>query len=52
MLEMASLGSKVLQSRSVEFAGNYRVPTRVLSSLTDPLMPLRRRSQLGHPDFV
>ena len=36
MLEMASLGSKVLQIRSVEFAGNYRVPTRVLSSLTDP----------------
>ncbi|MEJ7808626.1 MAG: aspartate kinase, partial [Telluria sp.] len=28
MLELASLGSKVLQSRSVEFAGNYRVPTR------------------------
>src|SRR5690606_2448645 len=34
MLEMASLGSKVLQNRSVEFAGNYRMPTRVLSSLT------------------
>ncbi|MDO9191345.1 MAG: aspartate kinase, partial [Undibacterium sp.] len=29
MLEMASLGSKVLQIRSVEFAGNYRMPTRV-----------------------
>ncbi|MGO3746780.1 MAG: aspartate kinase, partial [Alcaligenes aquatilis] len=28
MLEMASLGSKVLQSRSVEFAGKYRVPVR------------------------
>lgn len=40
MLEMASLGSKVLQIRSVEFAGKYRVPTRVLSSLTDPLMSL------------
>ncbi|WP_459668545.1 aspartate kinase, partial [Achromobacter xylosoxidans] len=40
MLEMASLGSKVLQIRSVEFAGKYRVPTRVLSSLTDPLIPL------------
>ena len=40
MLEMASLGSKVLQIRSVEFAGKYRVKTRVLSSLTDPLMPL------------
>lgn len=36
ILEMASLGSKVLQIRSVEFAGKYRVPTRVLSSLTDP----------------
>jgi len=40
MLEMASLGSKVLQIRSVEFAGKYRVPTRVLSSLTDPDMSL------------
>lgn len=40
MLEMASLGSKVLQIRSVEFAGKYRVPTRVLSSLTDPNMSL------------
>ena len=40
MLEMASLGSKVLQIRSVEFAGKYKVKTRVLSSLTDPLMPL------------
>ncbi len=40
MLEMASLGSKVLQIRSVEFAGKYRVPTRVLSSLTDPAMSL------------
>lgn len=40
MLEMASLGSKVLQIRSVEFAGKYKVRTRVLSSLTDPLMPL------------
>ena len=37
---MASLGSKVLQIRSVEFAGKYRVRTRVLSSLTDPLIPL------------
>jgi aspartate kinase len=47
MLEMASLGSKVLQSRSVEFAGNYRVPTRVLSSLTDPLMPLAEEASSG-----
>ncbi len=32
MLEMASLGAKVLQIRSVEFAGKYNVPLRVLSS--------------------
>src|SRR6266496_3661868 len=36
MLEMASLGSKVLQIRSVEFAGKYRVKLRVLSSFDDP----------------
>jgi aspartate kinase len=47
MLEMASLGSKVLQIRSVEFAGNYQVPTRVLSSLTDPLMPLEEEANSG-----
>ncbi|RCS59624.1 aspartate kinase [Parvibium lacunae] len=47
MLEMASLGSKVLQIRSVEFAGKYRVPTRVLSSLTDPLMSLEQEMQSG-----
>ncbi|OFC29778.1 aspartate kinase [Acidithiobacillus caldus] len=35
MMEMASLGAKVLQTRSVEFAMNYRVPVRVLSSFTD-----------------
>jgi aspartate kinase len=35
MLEMASLGSKVLQIRSVEFAGKYKVPLRVLSSFGD-----------------
>jgi aspartate kinase len=35
MLEMASLGSKVLQIRAVEFAGKYRVPLRVLSSFTE-----------------
>lgn len=32
MLELASLGAKVLQTRSVEFAGKYKVPLRVLSS--------------------
>lgn len=35
MLEMASLGSKVLQIRAVEFAGKYKVPLRVLSSFQD-----------------
>ena len=35
MLEMASLGSKILQIRSVEFAGKYNVPLRVLSSFQD-----------------
>jgi len=35
MLEMASMGSKVLQIRSVEFAGKYKVPLRVLSSFVD-----------------
>lgn len=35
MIEMASLGSKVLQIRSVEFAGKYNVPLRVLSSFKD-----------------
>jgi aspartate kinase len=35
MLEMASLGSKVLQIRAVEFAGKYQVPLRVLSTFKD-----------------
>lgn len=35
MIEMASLGSKVLQIRSVEFAGKYQVPLRVLSSFDE-----------------
>jgi aspartate kinase len=35
MLEMASLGSKVLQIRAVEFAGKYNIPLRVLSSFTE-----------------
>ncbi len=47
MLEMASLGSKVLQIRSVEFAGKYRVPVRVLSSLTDPTMSLDEELRSG-----
>ena len=47
MLEMASLGSKVLQTRSVEFAGKYKVPLRVLSSLTDPLIALDEEARSG-----
>ncbi len=47
MLEMASLGSKVLQIRSVEFAGRFRVPVRVLSSLTDPLGSLQEEMRAG-----
>ena len=47
MLELASLGSKVLHIRSVEFAGKYRVKTRVLSSLTDPLIPLEEEMRSG-----
>ena len=47
MLEMASLGSKVLQIRSVEFAGKYKVKLRVLSSLTDPDIALNEEENSG-----
>ncbi len=47
MLEMASLGSKVLQIRSVEFAGKYKVKLRVLSSLTDADIPLEEEANSG-----
>jgi aspartate kinase len=47
MLEMAGAGSKVLQIRSVEFAGKYKVPTRVLSSLSDPALPVREEAVAG-----
>src|SRR5204863_1625430 len=47
MLEMAGAGSKVLQIRSVEFAGKYKVPTRVLSSLTDPMIPVAEEAKAG-----
>ncbi len=47
MLEMASLGSKVLQIRSVEFAGKFKVPLRVLSSLTDPMIRVQQEAQSG-----
>jgi aspartate kinase len=47
MLEMASLGSKVLQIRSVEFAGKYKVPLRVLSSFTPWDIDIVEESQSG-----
>lgn len=47
MLEMASLGSKVLQIRAVEFAGKYQVPVRVLSSLTEPDIALQDEMASG-----
>ena len=52
MLEMASLGSKILQIRSVEFAGKYQVPLRVLSSFVDgpgTLITLEDDSQMEAP---
>src|SRR4051794_20686614 len=47
ILELAGAGSKVLQIRSVEFAGKYKVPTRVLSSLTDPAIPVEEEGKAG-----
>jgi aspartate kinase len=47
MLEMASLGSKVLQIRSVEFAGKYRVKLRVLSSFTEWDIPIDEEARSG-----
>ena len=47
MLEMASLGSKVLQIRSVEFAGKYKVPLRVLSSFTEWNIDLHEEAKSG-----
>jgi len=47
MLEMASLGSKVLQIRSVEFAGKYKVPLRVLSSFTPWDIDITEEAQSG-----
>jgi len=52
MLEMASQGSKVLQIRSVEFAGKYKVPLRVLSSFVDgpgTLISLEEISSMENP---
>lgn len=47
MLEMASMGSKVLQIRSVEFAGKYQVPLRVLSSFTPWDIPVAEEAASG-----
>jgi aspartate kinase len=47
MLEMASMGSKVLQIRSVEFAGKYKVPLRVLSSFTDGISTSNEEAKSG-----
>lgn len=47
ILEMASMGSKVLQIRSVEFAGKYKVPTRVLSSFTPWDIDIDEEAQSG-----
>jgi aspartate kinase len=47
MLEMASLGSKVLQIRAVEFAGKYKMPLRVLSSFTPWDIPIDEESRSG-----
>ena len=47
MLEMAGLGSKVLQIRAVEFAGKFQVRLRVLSSLTEPDMPVDEEADSG-----
>ncbi|SDM76127.1 aspartate kinase [Polaromonas sp. JS666] len=47
MLEMASMGSKVLQIRSVEFAGKYRVPLRVLSSFTEWDIDINEEAKSG-----
>ena len=52
MLEMASLGSKVLQIRSVEFAGKYNVPLRVLHSFKEgpgTLITLEEDSMMENP---
>ena len=53
MLEMASLGSKVLQIRSVEFAGKYQVKLRVLSSFQDEgdgtLITFEENDQMEQP---
>ncbi len=52
MLELASLGSKVLQIRSVEFAGKYKVPLRVLSTFAEgpgTLITLEENANMEEP---
>ena len=52
MLELASLGAKVLQIRSVEFAGKYKVPLRVLSSFEEgpgTLITLEEETDMEDP---
>lgn len=52
MLELASLGAKVLQIRAVEFAGKYKVPLRVLSTFeegTGTLISLEEDSEMEDP---
>ncbi len=55
MLEMASMGSKVLQIRAVEFAGKYKVPLRVLHSFQEgpgTLITLEDSSQMETPTIA
>ncbi|HKK23173.1 MAG TPA: aspartate kinase [Pseudohaliea sp.] len=55
MLEMASMGSKVLQIRAVEFAGKYQVPLRVLHSFQDgpgTLITLEEENQMETPTIA
>lgn len=55
MLEMASMGSKVLQIRAVEFAGKYNVPLRVLHSFEEgpgTLIALEDSSQMETPTIA
>ncbi|KGE04541.1 aspartate kinase [Pseudohaliea rubra] len=55
MLEMASMGSKVLQIRAVEFAGKYQVPLRVLHSFQDgpgTLITLEEEHQMETPTIA
>jgi aspartate kinase len=55
MLEMASMGSKVLQIRSVEFAGKYNVPLRVLHSFKDgpgTLITMEDETQMETPTIA